>query len=437
MTLQTDALTMIGLGVLGDTPPNSIQPPLVDGIHLRWAFRREVGFPWHGYYLFRREHRPHRGGEPICLSHAIPKHQKPGQLSGTTLNLESFGQFNSDRNLVLTQDFLSSGALGFDLNERGFLRFELAPGRAASRVDIQLGFRWELQEDVDFRERSIGDGSNPRIEKRVQFEVRDASGPASVTWIENWNNLSGLNGLNELEITLPQKASSVELMLTSFGPSAEVIAFNEDGGVASTETTSGSADQPETLTLMGEAITRVIVWAPEQRTLLHRFSWVFPATIEAEAFSENGPVASVSLQGGSRQLVSAKLEANAITAIEFSAGPAVLIDLCLDAAVGWDQIEDFPYPLRLPVSHPDYLCSRKTEDLEETKKLAKKRIKYGDSNQFLPSPEPLSSDGAISVENGSSIVKGSGTHWTGKLSGASLQVSGDATVYTIITRRAR
>ena len=48
---------MVGLGITGDDPPpNQTQPPLADGIHLRWAFEATKGFPLYGYYLFRREH---------------------------------------------------------------------------------------------------------------------------------------------------------------------------------------------------------------------------------------------------------------------------------------------------------------------------------------------------------------------------------------------
>lgn len=60
MTFQTSNLIMVGLGIQGDIPPNDMQPPLMDGVHLRWAFKRELGFPWHGYYLFRRNYRPGR-----------------------------------------------------------------------------------------------------------------------------------------------------------------------------------------------------------------------------------------------------------------------------------------------------------------------------------------------------------------------------------------
>jgi hypothetical protein len=65
MALQTNNLVMLGLGIQGDRPPNSVQPPLVDGIHLRWAFKPELGFPWYGFHLFRRSHRD---GELQCDS---------------------------------------------------------------------------------------------------------------------------------------------------------------------------------------------------------------------------------------------------------------------------------------------------------------------------------------------------------------------------------
>lgn len=58
MGVQTSRLVMTGLPVLKDTPPHDLQPtPLRTGVHLRWAFPRDVGFPWGGYYLFRRPHQ--------------------------------------------------------------------------------------------------------------------------------------------------------------------------------------------------------------------------------------------------------------------------------------------------------------------------------------------------------------------------------------------
>ena len=52
MGLQTSDLVMVALGVNGDAPPLALQPPLVDGLHLRWPFVRARGFPGDGYYLF-------------------------------------------------------------------------------------------------------------------------------------------------------------------------------------------------------------------------------------------------------------------------------------------------------------------------------------------------------------------------------------------------
>jgi hypothetical protein len=100
MALQTQNLVLVGLGLERDAPPNAMQPPLVRGIHLRWAFAPKFGFPWYGYYLFRRSSGP---GEPVCLELA-GRNLHPGRLPGPMLSLPS-GQFESDTSLVLTDEF--------------------------------------------------------------------------------------------------------------------------------------------------------------------------------------------------------------------------------------------------------------------------------------------------------------------------------------------
>ena len=84
MALQSRNLVMVGLGITGDSPPNSIQPPLTDGVHLRWAFQPSRGFPWYGYYLFRRRHQK---GKPICISTFL--HHKPGPLYAKIFNISN------------------------------------------------------------------------------------------------------------------------------------------------------------------------------------------------------------------------------------------------------------------------------------------------------------------------------------------------------------
>jgi hypothetical protein len=136
MPLQTQNLVMIGLGVQGDSPPNSVQPPLVDGVHLRWAFKRDLGFPWYGFYLFRRPHQP---GKLVCLSPTLQ-----GLAAGPTGSSHlttPVGEISSDQNLVLSNNFPPSGAPELDLAGRRYLRLTLPAGEVAYRAEVRAGFR--------------------------------------------------------------------------------------------------------------------------------------------------------------------------------------------------------------------------------------------------------------------------------------------------------
>ncbi len=139
MALQTPNVVMIGLGSDGDRPANQIQPPLVDGIHLRWAFKRQLGFPWYGFYLYRR---PHQAGTPQCLSDAMGALQ-PGQMSSAHLNLSAAADqvtVSSDTNLTLTNTFAPTTIVEFGLSGRSFLDVTLPPGAPARRVEVRIGF---------------------------------------------------------------------------------------------------------------------------------------------------------------------------------------------------------------------------------------------------------------------------------------------------------
>jgi hypothetical protein len=94
MALQSDRLTMVALSVFGDNPPNQLQPRLANGIHLRWAFARDVGFPWSGYYFFRRKHDPQKltqyqaclGKDLVALENAIHFRTSPFLFAGGELS---------------------------------------------------------------------------------------------------------------------------------------------------------------------------------------------------------------------------------------------------------------------------------------------------------------------------------------------------------------
>src|SRR5260370_6045362 len=97
MPLQDrNILSMIGLGTLHDSPTNSLQPKLVDAVHLRWAFRPDLGFPWHGFYLYRRNSKRETG---LCLSSQLA-HLKAGPLNTSSWN-SGIGLVSSDKLLLL------------------------------------------------------------------------------------------------------------------------------------------------------------------------------------------------------------------------------------------------------------------------------------------------------------------------------------------------
>lgn len=308
--LQTRNLVMTGLGILQDLPPNTLQPPLADGIHLRWAYNG--GFPWYGFYLYSR---PHERGVPICLSSLIPR-RGPGLMTETQLGT-SYGTIISDVNLLLTDDFTPQGALEFDLSGRRNLRFSLRDNHAARRVEVKIGFR--------------------------------QAGQITVTAIARE----------------PQVDQSTEQLRES-------------------------------------AVDQSIV------------------------------------TGQAGDIISTELEFDAISDIDFSSGPACVVDICFvpvwqGSRFNWHSIIGFEYPMRLPLTQPEYPCTMgMDENLTLARTLARGRIRYGNPDQFTSEPTSLTTQGFISVNNGSMIVTGIGTNWNHSLVGKTLQVAGDVTAYAII-----
>src|SRR5436305_13029575 len=127
-------LAMVALGSLHDVPPNPLQPKLLDAVHLRWAFRPDLGFPWHGFYLYRRNSEAERGS---CLSSQLA-HLTAGLL-GTSSWCSGIGTVTSDQPLVLRDDFPDPGVMEFDLDGRAFIEF--LPLEIAKSVKLKIGFR--------------------------------------------------------------------------------------------------------------------------------------------------------------------------------------------------------------------------------------------------------------------------------------------------------
>ena len=176
---------MIALGIRGDQPLDPEQPPLVDGVHLRWAPAQELGFPWHGFYLFRRETRPSR---PRCLKRELienPPRPGIGPRYATPI-----GTLTSPKPLVFTDDFPDTGVVEADLSAP--LRFDLPPGVETGQVDLKIGFREIprlVRTCVDFRLLPLGSGPTPRTEEGAVFTVQPVvvMTQAPDAAIEQWN----------------------------------------------------------------------------------------------------------------------------------------------------------------------------------------------------------------------------------------------------------
>ena len=402
MSLQTDDLAMIGLGVVEDEPANTYQATLVDGIHLRWVFARDLGFPWHGFYLFRRRAGP---GRPLCLSRVtggLGQGSWPDNKHYTALGLLS-----SNADLELTEDFAPGDQVEFALDGRDHLRFDLHPGELARRFELRIGFRH--QRCLDFKtlippptpsapgESPPSDSddttpgasvtrSNPFTLRGVTFEVKDSQGnPASATRFDFINTTSGpLFGLGceyGLTIRLPAPSNAVELLLTYTITAATIEAFSGGNKVATAQM-HGPPNQPTTIQLSAQSITRIEVLTLRNVVRLHQLcSDTFgvadaTATVKVTAFAGVTPVRSVNVNGQAGQIVSVTLEADALDAVEIGPGPALLVDLCYlpvaqDATQGWEPLDGFSYPMGLPVSQADYPCS-----IADPESLLQARVRY-------------------------------------------------------------
>lgn len=385
LSFQTDDLTILALGILGDVPVEPDQPPLVNGVHLRWYPRQDLGFPWRGFYLFRRESRPRR---PVCLSPLLGD-LRPGSSRGTGLETR-LGRLSSPQALVWTDDFAPSGTAEAD--GRDGLRFDLPPGVEARHVEVKIGFRSAGQQTarkcVDFRKHPLGFGPNPRREEGVDFEiVMDvASHAPGLSSIETRNGPAGLIIGREAWITLPCAASRVDLLLTSLR-AVRIEARNGQGEVLMSRELRAGELQAGAVQLEGAGIAQLYLSGESaDSALLHEICYECPesaplAAIEVRALAGKTVVARKTVQGSEGQTVSATLEGDGITAVEIAPGPAALVDLCYlptkqGVTFGWGEVPGFTYPLCLPVAHPDYPCAGKPTAVEEAEKLAVSRVTY-------------------------------------------------------------
>jgi hypothetical protein len=385
-----DQVTMITLGIRGDQPADPEQPTLVDGIHLRWMPDPDVGFPWYGFYLFRRESAPPR----LCLAAELGDvtPATPASLSVVT----NLGRLSSPKALVFTDDFAPKGTVEVDLGAP--LRFDLPDGVEAGQVEVRIGSRTPpvtpaAETAVDFRNWPPGDRPNPVVEQGARFEVRNPVTPPPPiarfvqASVQPW---TGLRALSQIEIQLPCATAGIVLLLSraTNNERLRVQAFNQDGTLAQQLDVTVTGRPTREVTLHGTAITRVLIDAPLAEALLHRIAWqcisvVQDALVEVQVLAGKTVVTQTVVHAGPGQIVAGSLVGKGITTVEINTATAAaaLVDLCFQltrrpANFGWSEVKGFPYPLCLPVADPDYPCPGRPADTIAARALALSRVTY-------------------------------------------------------------
>lgn len=394
MPLQSNDLVMVALGVLNDTPSVSQQPALVDGIHLRWAFPRHKGFPWHGYYLFRRQHEP-RGER--CVRDDFSQ-LSTGLLGRRVLDL-SIGRLSSDKELVVRDDFTPFGTGELDLAGRSWLKLDLSRTDLAYRVDLTIGCRGETDQQlmcIDLSTLQPGRVVNPLQSDGFTFlfapsrrnppkSFNIVGGTALAQRVPNGIELSG-----EMEVRARESTQIVEVSATLYDGVATLQAISEDGTIVASARfpkMSNPQAEPSQLRLIADTeFSRCRIVVRGGRLVIHRFCYAPPfkadVTIEVDALDGDVVVASATARGTVGALVPLSLQADRITAVRLSSGPAALVDICIrPIALGlyndWEIVPNCSEPLTLPIIHGDYPAQSGAEDFARAQTQAGARITYG------------------------------------------------------------
>ncbi|PYQ26989.1 MAG: hypothetical protein DMF56_21805 [Acidobacteria bacterium] len=462
MALQDrDYLALDGLSILGDPRPSPLQPVIEDGIHLRWAFGAKRAFPLHGYHLFRRGY-----GEPgeHCLSRYFANLPIGG--SGRQTLDTPFGQF-STAEIVATDDFEPRACSELSLTN-GALRFDLPLGMAASRVVAKIGILpstpSETVDQINFRTWPPGDVPNPLDAQGFRFqEFRPGAGLPSIRVLSTFLGV-GLECNLQLVITLPRPAFDGVVAMSQTGGLTVAMTFHrEDNSVISSIAFGGPAGG--FASDISNGTTRIVIDASGAGALLHQIvakSRETEATIFFSAIHGDKTSTPVVVHGAFGSIATADVTANEITAVAIDSGDsgAALVDLCFwPAAIPilpvesddiplirrrpsgsppvrepgpWTMVQNFPYPLRLPITHPRYPAATGSESLAANRTQAAQRIRYGTVNDALSAQPATPGSGTLTLLPGSALAKGSGTAWDESLVGRVLYPASTDTAFAIM-----
>lgn len=390
---------MTGLGVENDNPPDPQQPRLEDGIHLRWQFGAIRGFPWYGYYLFRR---PHEEGDPLCVRgrfRSLATNFLGAPFNGAIGSLEHVlpeGTFSSDRPLIVTDDFPPDHFAELDLRDRAFLRYRFA--EPARRVQSEIGFR---SADlgftcIRFSQDDPWVAPAPRVVEGARIWTRDFDGSElPESQLRPLGAAFVLNLSAGARIALPGVADDVVLALVSGNRSGGAVARDAAGGIVARSNIPEPQNGVVLIRLQGQGITEVELDLPQNETQLLAMCWhsgdgdsANATDVEIRYFAGLTMIGSETVSGNPGDVVTTSFSADLVTSVEYMRADAALVDVCYvpvrQAVSGrWEPVGDCPPPIALPVRDPQYPANGGLPaDQAASRAEALGRIRYGNATDW-------------------------------------------------------
>lgn len=398
MTIQSNELMALGLGITGDVPPTSLQPPVRNGIHIRYATSFAKGFPWFGFYLFRR---PRRTVLETCLGPQITR-LKPGTTGKTRLDLAGISLVATAPIEMIEQ---SAAPAAIALPSVGSIeaRFEKAP---LHRAVATIVFPGKLQREGAASATASFGGKEGAARKPVTRQGvtlgSDLPAPARRNLVGALKALFRKPAKRKtvrIGVTLPIPSDEVTLTVAHPGGELTVIAFDRCGVEIAAARTTRAARPSSTLTLCRPGMARLCLECAGGDLCIHSVFYCARGTptgpkrtVRMVARDGDAVVAEALISGRPGESVAGEVDSDRITSVEIHAaappsgeggGPAaVLTDLCWDsvaAAVAgeWRPVPNHPNPIALPVADPAYPCAHKPPSKPAAEAAALARVRYG------------------------------------------------------------
>jgi hypothetical protein len=389
---------MVGLGIRGDVPPVADQPPLVDGVHLRWTTSRARAFPWHGFFLFRRPSR--KEDRQTCVA-------PQGQVRDQTEITLGDGQLTSPVPLIYTSNFPTPGVNGIDLRSRPYVRFDRPIERPMHRLRVRIAFgeARNVRRCIDFS--AMPELVNlPLTRDGVELA---AIGPradvarAAVASAKQRGEWPTLVFDGPLEVRLPVPSGVVEIDLVGAGAQITVNGLDAAGQQSAQQNAVVAAGQTQTFRIAGRELSRIRIQQAQGLLRLSRICLAplgagqsrihvegldqLPGTDPADAMT----VVAQDAVGSLGTVATVELLADRMTGVRVSGGDAALLDICwseLGTAVAgeWQPVPHCPQPLTLPVRHPDYPAWTGAIDPAAAQAAGLSRVRYGPTGTWAGAP---------------------------------------------------